>query len=579
MLSSLKIRTKLLLMAAVLLLGSLCVTIIAEFFLVRLSVQLEEVSDNDMPMVRELTKAAVHQLEQAVAFEQALRFGLRNDQPDAASSGAARAEFDRLNQVLESEIDGLRAFVSALAEKTDGAVPREIADAAANLEHADRLHKDYEQRAREAFRLMETDQHTAAHEIAREAEEVQAQVIRQLEDVLFAIEGRSQNAVDAVAEEERFIITLLAVVTAVMVVIGIGFALLISRAIARPIAGVEQSMVALASGDLDIDIEEPKGRDEVAAMVRSLVHFRDSMQEAARLRDEQAAAKARAEEQRREDMRALADTVEQRVGGVLEKIAGAVDSLAQISENLGDVVRGAQSKSSTIASATEQTSANVQTVASATEELNASIVEISSRVSSASSDAESVVREVERTNSEVDALGAAAARVGDVLGLINDIAEQTNLLALNATIEAARAGDAGKGFAVVANEVKSLAHQTAAATDQISMQVHEIQSTVEKTVTAIKGVSGSVSRVGETTAAIAGATEEQAAVTSEITGSVHEAAAGAQQVSDSMGGIVTASEETKSVSGKVAACAEMLNQQARTLTEEMKSILSELRTA
>jgi len=170
-------------------------------------------------------------------------------------------------------------------------------------------------------------------------------------------------------------------------------------------------------------------------------------------------------------------------------------------------------------------------------------------------------------------LAEAAKRVGDIVTLISGIAGQTNLLALNATIEAARAGEAGKGFAVVASEVKSLAAQTARATEEIQAKVGDIQTMTTTAVAAIRGIGETVTRMNEITTTVAAAIEEQGAATSEIAGNVQQAAAGTQQVS----GYVTAAQRAVSETGALAAsvldAAGLLSQEATHLRSEVDDFL------
>ena len=183
-------------------------------------------------------------------------------------------------------------------------------------------------------------------------------------------------------------------------------------------------------------------------------------------------------------------------------------------------------QSTAVAAASEQASTNVQTVATAAEELSASIAEIGRQVARSTSSTNQAVDEADRTNAEIQHLADAAQRIGDVIKLINDIAGQTNLLALNATIEAARAGEAGKGFAVVASEVKSLASQTAKATDEISFKVAEMQTATGQSVSAVRAIGQTISEINQVSTTIASAMEEQGAATQEIARNVQQASAG-----------------------------------------------------
>jgi methyl-accepting chemotaxis protein len=155
-------------------------------------------------------------------------------------------------------------------------------------------------------------------------------------------------------------------------------------------------------------------------------------------------------------------------------------------------------------------------VSAAAQQLAASTQEIDRQVEGSASLSASAVVEVGRASRTVETLSAAAAKIGDVIKLIDQIAGQTNLLALNATIESARAGEAGKGFAVVAGEVKQLAAQTSRAIEEIRSQIEAIQSTTADAVSVIHGIGGIVAKVDQANAAVADAVAQQSAATAEI---------------------------------------------------------------
>ena len=188
--------------------------------------------------------------------------------------------------------------------------------------------------------------------------------------------------------------------------------------------------------------------------------------------------------------------------------------------------------------------------------MSASINDISQQAAHAAGIASRAVNQARETDGTVQGLAKSAARIGEVVGLINTIAAQTNLLALNATIEAARAGEAGRGFAVVASEVKSLASQTAKATDEISEQIADIQKVAGEAIDAIKRIGGIIGEVNEVATAIAAAVEEQGAATQEITRSTQYAAQGTKNVSDNIIGV-------KADADAAAAAAEDVKQRLR----------------
>jgi methyl-accepting chemotaxis protein len=189
------------------------------------------------------------------------------------------------------------------------------------------------------------------------------------------------------------------------------------------------------------------------------------------------------------------------------------------------------------------------------------------------------VEEADKANVRVQSLSEAANKIGEVVSLITDIASQTNLLALNATIEAARAGEAGKGFAVVATEVKSLADQTAKATEEISAQIADIQSATGEAVDAIDSIGKTIRTVDEISSSIAAAVEEQGMATSEIADNVQQAAQGTEEVDTGIAGVREAAGETGSAAEQVLATGQELSTQANTLRMAVDDFLTKVKAA
>ncbi|MDD9902474.1 MAG: methyl-accepting chemotaxis protein [Rhodospirillaceae bacterium] len=212
-------------------------------------------------------------------------------------------------------------------------------------------------------------------------------------------------------------------------------------------------------------------------------------------------------------------------------------------------------------------------------DLNNSINEISQQVSQSSEITKRAVGQAESTNATVRGLAEAGQKIGEVINLINDIASQTNLLALNATIEAARAGEAGKGFAVVASEVKSLATQTAKATDEIAAQIAGMQEITDDTVNAIEGITTTISEVNEIADAIAAAVQQQGTATQAIARNVNEAAQGAQNISQNVNDVTQATEESGISAQDMLASVDELKGQSDILRSEIDSFLKEIRAA
>jgi methyl-accepting chemotaxis protein len=275
----------------------------------------------------------------------------------------------------------------------------------------------------------------------------------------------------------------------------------------------------------------------------------------------------------------LAGEFERKVKQVAENLSNNAQSLTRSAAEMNDAADRSSQTTDASAELIVRTSDNVQTVAAAAEELSASIHEISQRVSKAADISQHAVNEVETTNAAVRELADSAQKIGEVVQLITDIAEQTNLLALNATIEAARAGDAGKGFAVVASEVKTLATQTAKATEEISNQVQDIQNATGRAVTAMGAVASTITEVSEIATAIAGAVEEQGAATQEISRNITEAATGAADVRGNIGDLVTMVGGVGQSARLVLESAGDLNDQAGLLGEEVDIFLRDIKAA
>ncbi len=280
-----------------------------------------------------------------------------------------------------------------------------------------------------------------------------------------------------------------------------------------------------------------------------------------------------------EDNRRMAADFEAKLKGVIDAVASAATELQATAETLSGTAQESTKRSTAVAAASEQATANVQTVAAAAEQLSKSIKEISVQVEGSTSIAGQAVDEAKRTDARVQTLSEAAQKIGEVVQLINDIASQTNLLALNATIEAARAGEAGKGFAVVASEVKSLAAQTAKATEDISAQVGAIQMATRDAVEAIRKIGTTIGQISQTSTSIASAVEEQGAATNEIARNVQQAAAGTHEVTTNISGVTKAAGETGAATTQMLGASKELASQAEMLRREVAEFFAKAQAA
>ena len=319
---------------------------------------------------------------------------------------------------------------------------------------------------------------------------------------------------------------------ALVVVCGLLFWIL--KRATRPIEALTETMAKLSSGDLAVAIPALDRADEVGRMAQAVAVFKRSAIEVERLNAEQASLKTAAEQDRVALLDRMAGEFESTVSTVLGGVTRSCARMGERAQAMAGKMTAAEASTHTVMRATATTSDNVQAVAAATEELSASITEIANRVNDSAAIAADTSIAAGQTSGTMAELSAQAQKIGSIISLIHDIASQTNLLALNATIEAARAGEAGKGFAVVASEVKSLASQTARATDEIAENVQAIQAATARAVGEIRAIAEVADRAREIATGIAGAVEEQSAATREISSSVSHAASGTQVVAENI---------------------------------------------
>lgn len=397
-----------------------------------------------------------------------------------------------------------------------------------------------------------------------------------LDEMAAAAQQAEQTAVARVRAEIAATLITFAIVLAASVVIGVFFALMLSRSIARPIVAITAATRAVADHDFTVAVPGETRADEVGELARALIVLKENGLEKDALEAKQAAE--REEKVRRQDeISQLIGMFGISIAGVFRTVSKASQDMATAANTLRTSAERNRDQAEIVTTEAQDTSSSVQTVAAASQELSAAIEEIGRQVTEATGISTQAREETARTSAKVADLKEAADRIGRVVSLITEIAEQTNLLALNATIEAARAGEAGKGFAVVASEVKALANQTAKATEDIRSQVVAIQQATGDSVGAIEEISGTITRVAEISSSIASAVTQQQAATAEIARNVQRVADSTSRVAGSMQAVQETTEQSGGSAQTVEAAASSLTEEAERLNLEVSDLLQAIK--
>lgn len=537
--------------------------------------EMEEVAKRDIPLTRIMEKITVHQLEQAILMEKALRFQGVTAHKDGETYGDIVKHFKKLAHKTDEEILEAEEMVQNMIKKAySPEAKKEFEHVYEELKKIEKEHQQYEHHVFDIFKSIESDYDVkvASKEDIIKVEEEQEDLDHHIEALLEEVSSFTQHAMDKALADEKRGKNLILSLSVIVFVLGTALAFVLARSVTGPLSKLTGSMTELSNGDLNADIPSVKYEDEVNDMSEAMIIFQKNMLRAKQLEDEQVALKKK-QQQRQDELNQLVGIFGSTIGAVFSQILDSSKDMVGQAGNMLNQSQSSQDMASSVATEAEESSANAQSLAAATEEMVASIKEISQQVNKSSQITSEAVQISKTSEADVKELQHTSQEIGEVVQLITDIAEQTNLLALNATIEAARAGDAGKGFAVVANEVKSLAAQTAKATDEIAEKINSIRDASGRSAESISKIGAVISDIDQYITAIVAAIEEQNSVTSEIARNVEFVSQSSGRVSESVQNIQTQSSEVSHSSQSVNDNADHMSKEASILSKEVETFL------
>nr|WP_230533414.1 methyl-accepting chemotaxis protein [Microvirga roseola] len=399
-----------------------------------------------------------------------------------------------------------------------------------------------------------------------------------LDQLLTKVQAEAAAAEAQLTASQQRTFTLILWAMGGTLLLGLCLNLLVGRSISRPLARLQNAMQRLADGDASLEIPSTAATDEIGAMARTVLVFRDNARERERLAGEREGMAA-LEAERAHAIAGAIGAFDASVEQILAEVRRVTGDLAAASGQLEGSANHVTEQAQMAGDASNRASQGMSAVASAAEELDASLNAVAAQTSASAKASERAVAEARGASESMSVLSSATSQIGEVADLIRSIAEQTNLLALNATIEAARAGGAGKGFAVVASEVKALASQTTKATEDIARQIEAVQAASRETLVALGGVQASIEDLAGVVSTVAGAVSQQTDAVSEIARSVAQVSSEAQAGASAIGTTEDVAAKSLDAARAVADLSVTLERQAERLSAEINQFLDSVRAA